>query len=389
MKKLAEFIIQKNVPIGEDATSIEHRSKIGNVQGWISVWGNAILFILKFVLGMFSGSIALLADAFHTLSDVITSGIVIFGFHIAKKPADKEHPFGHGRAETIATLTIALLLGFVGFEFLKTGIHRILNPSEIQANWYLVSAVVLTILVKEWMAKLAYHLGDIIDSDTLRADALHHRSDSLSSVLVVISLISVRFGYTLVDGLMAIGVAGFMLYSGYSIARNAIDDLLGSPVSNDTIEDIRQMAKSVDKVYNVHDIIVHRYGMHNFISMHIEVDEKLSAFNLHNIADKVEKIVAHKLTADVVTHVDPVIIEGETVENIRQIVQNEMKTYSVPGIIQDLRFVEDKEVESILFQVPVPVNFPDVVILEENIRQKLTREYPSSAIMMDFVTQLT
>ncbi len=389
MKKLAEFIIQKNVPVGEDATSIEHRSQIGKVQGWISVWGNAILFILKFVLGMFSGSIALLADAFHTLSDVITSGIVIFGFHIAKKPADKEHPFGHGRAETIATLTIALLLGFVGFEFLKTGIQRILNPSEIQANWYLVGAVILTILVKEWMAKLAYHLGDIIDSDTLRADALHHRSDSLSSVLVVISLISVRFGYTLVDGLMAIGVAGFMLYSGYSIARNAIDDLLGSPVSNDTIEDIRQMAKSVDKVYNVHDIIVHRYGMHNFISMHIEVDEKLSAFNLHNIADKVEKIVAHKLTADVVTHVDPVIIEGETVENIRQIVQNEMKTYSVPGIIQDLRFVEDKEVESILFQVPVPVNFPDVVILEENIRQKLTSEYPSSAIMMDFVTQLT
>ena len=360
MKKLAEFIIQKNVPVGEDATSIEHRSQIGKVQGWISVWGNAILFILKFVLGMFSGSIALLADAFHTLSDVITSGIVIFGFHIAKKPADKEHPFGHGRAETIATLTIALLLGFVGFEFLKTGIQRILNPSEIQANWYLVGAVILTILVKEWMAKLAYHLGDIIDSDTLRADALHHRSDSLSSVLVVISLISVRFGYTLVDGLMAIGVAGFMLYSGYSIARNAIDDLLGSPVSNDTIEDIRQMAKSVDKVYNVHDIIVHRYGMHNFISMHIEVDEKLSAFNLHNIADKVEKIVAHKLTADVVTHVDPVIIEGETVENIRQIVQNEMKTYSVPGIIQDLRFVEDKEVESILFQVPVPVNFPEI-----------------------------
>jgi len=207
-------------------------------------------------------------------------------------------------------------------------------------------------------------------------------------VLVLISLISVRFGYTLVDGLMAIGVAGFMLKSGYSIARNAIDDLLGTPVSPEALDQIRQLALSVQRVYNVHDIIVHRYGSHHFISLHVEVDERLNSEAMHSVADRVEKRIAHKLTAEVVTHVDPVIVNGETVENIREIIHQQMESHNIPGVVQDLRFVEDNEVESILFQIPVSVNFTDKAQLEKDIRRELSGMYPSSEIRMDFIPQI-
>ena len=246
----------------------------------------------------------------------------------------------------------------------------------------------LTILIKEWMANLAFHLADIIDSDTLRADALHHRSDSFSSILVVVSLISVRFGFVILDGIMAIGVAGFMLFSGFPIARDEINDLLGTATSPEKIDKIRQLANSIENVYNLHDIIVHRYGIHNFISLHVEVDEKVTAEKLHAVADQVEKKIAHKLEAKVVTHVDPVVVRGETVENIRLIIQRELDICLPNGEVQDLRFVEDVEVESILFQVPIPLNYKEEIKLEDCIRKKLEEAYPKSEIRIDFVAQL-
>ncbi len=388
MMNTTDYFVKKIVSGEKSPGSRESRSRIGMIQGWISMAGNFVLFVIKMVLGWLSGSIALMADAFHTLSDVTTSGVVIFGFNISRKPADKEHPFGHGRAETITTLTVSMLIVFVGFEFLKTGITRIMHPEPVESNWIIIAAVVLTIVVKEWMAKLAERLADVIDSDTLRADAIHHRSDMYSSLLVVVALIGAQLGINFLDAVMGIGVSIFMLYSGYSIARSAIDDLLGTPVSKETLDKIRQLACSVEGVYNVHDIIVHRYGTHSFISIHVEVSDKLPSEAMHRIADKVEKKIAHNMEAEVITHMDPITTEGAMLEDIRQIIRRQMEKHELKQDAQDLRLVADSKVESILFEVPVPVGFAHGKALEDDILEALRSSYPDSDILMDMKTQL-
>ncbi len=259
MTALADYIIRKQVPLGENPELPKFRGNIGITQGWISIVANFIIFVLKLVFGFISNSIALIADAFHSLSDMASSGVVVFGFKMASKPADKEHPFGHGRAETIAALTISILIGFTGIEFIKTSITRFMNPNSIEVSWAVILVVLITIVLKEVLARLSYNLGDKINSSTLIADAIHHRSDMWSSVLVLSAFGGAWLGYPKIDAIMGLGVAGMMIQSAYAIARTAIDDLLGKPVDTETIKNIKEYAMQTPEVSNVHDIVVHSY----------------------------------------------------------------------------------------------------------------------------------
>ena len=202
MITLADYIIRKNVPLNENPTLPVFRGKVGMVQGWISIILNLLLFGIKLFFGVVSNSIALIADAFHTLSDMASSAIVVFGFKMASKPADKEHPFGHGRAETIAALCIAILIGFAGFEFLKTSIVRLMYIEIIQVSQIILAVVFITIILKEAMARLSYSLGETINSDTLKADAIHHRTDMFSSILVLVAIAGAWLGYPKLDAMM-------------------------------------------------------------------------------------------------------------------------------------------------------------------------------------------
>ena len=381
---LAYLTVKRIVPEGEDVTSTQNRSKVGIFQGYVSITGNIILFGIKIVLGLASASLALIADAFHTLSDVVSSMVVIFGYHIARKPPDEEHPFGHGRAETIASLTIALLIGFVGFEFFKIAISRLMNPGIIEANWVWISAIALTIFIKEWMARYSFQLGDIIHSDTLKADGMHHKSDSYSSILTIVAMAGGIYGIVWLDGAMAIGVACFMLYTGYEIAKDAINDLLGTTESPEMILNIRETACMVDGVFNVHDIIVHRYGNHSFISLHVEVSNLLSSEEIHHIADSVEKKIGDHLNAQVVTHVDPITVDGETINEIREIVQDSMNSFGISDVVQDLRIVRNDKVESILFEIPVSTDFDNEEPLDNHVKNSLKAKYPEASIVVDF-----
>ncbi|MDP7027317.1 MAG: cation diffusion facilitator family transporter [Candidatus Marinimicrobia bacterium] len=389
MIALAEYIIRKQVPVGEDPGLPKFRSNIGISQGWVSIFANLALFILKLVFGFISNSIALIADAFHTLSDMASSGVVVFGFKMASKPADKEHPFGHGRAETIAALTISILVGFTGIEFIKTSMNRFMNPTQIEINWVVILVVLITIIIKEGLAQLSYNLGERINSNTLIADAIHHRSDMWSSMLVLSAFGGVWLGYSKADGIMGLGVAVMMIQSAYTIARSAIDDLLGKPVDANTIKIIREFALQVPEVYNVHDIVVHSYGAHRFISLHIEIAEGKSPESMHDIADTVEKLISQGLEADVITHVDPVTIEGEEISIVKGIVELNQKAFNLKDAIQDLRIVKNNQIESILFQVPVPVEFNQKDEFKEKCSLELIQKYPNSEIMIEFKSQMS
>ena len=389
MMLLADYIIKKNVPQGTNPALPAFRGKIGMSQGWISILINMLLFGIKLFFGVISNSIALIADSFHTLSDMASSAIVVFGFKMGAKPADKEHPFGHGRAETIAALTISILIGFAGFEFLKNSIARFIQIEPIEVTRVLFVVVFIAIILKELLARLSYILGEAIDSDTLKADALHHRSDMFSSILVLVAFAGTWMGYPRLDAMMGLGVAGFMLYSAYGIARNAIDDLLGKPVDLQTIQDIKSIAMEVEGIMNAHDIVVHSYGVNRFISLHIEIPEGESPELMHKKADKVEKLLAVEMNANVVTHVDPVTVEGEEYEKIHGIILKNLQAMNLPETIQHLRVVKTKEVESILFQVPVSVEFYQKEEFKTKCKQELQQMFPDSNVMIEFKSQMS
>ena len=389
MTALADYIIRKQVPLGENPELPKFRGNIGITQGWISIVANFIIFVLKLVFGFISNSIALIADAFHSLSDMASSGVVVFGFKMASKPADKEHPFGHGRAETIAALTISILIGFTGIEFIKTSITRFMNPNSIEVSWAVILVVLITIVLKEVLARLSYNLGDKINSSTLIADAIHHRSDMWSSVLVLSAFGGAWLGYPKIDAIVGLGVAGMMIQSAYAIARTAIDDLLGKPVDTETIKNIKEYAMQSPEVSNVHDIVVHSYGAHRFISLHLEIAEGKSPESMHDIADSVEKLLSHEMEADVITHVDPVSLEGKEIAIIKDIILKNQKLFDLEESIQDLRIVKNHHVESILFQVPVPVEFNKQEQFSKKCSEDLGNKYPDCKIDIEFKSQMS
>ena len=389
MTALADYIIRKQVPLGENPELPKFRGNIGITQGWISIVANFIIFVLKLVFGFISNSIALIADAFHSLSDMASSGVVVFGFKMASKPADKEHPFGHGRAETIAALTISILIGFTGIEFIKTSITRFMNPNSIEVSWAVILVVLITIVLKEVLARLSYNLGDKINSSTLIADAIHHRSDMWSSVLVLSAFGGAWLGYPKIDAIMGLGVAGMMIQSAYAIARTAIDDLLGKPVDTETIKNIKEYAMQSPEVSNVHDIVVHSYGAHRFISLHLEIAEGKSPESMHDIANSVEKLLSHEMEADVITHVDPVSLEGKEIAIIKDIILKNQKLFNLEESIQDLRIVKNHHVESILFQVPVPVEFNKQEQFSKKCSEDLGNKYPDCKIDIEFKSQMS
>ena len=389
MTALADYIIRKQVPLGENPELPKFRGNIGIAQGWISIVANFIIFVLKLVFGFISNSIALIADAFHSLSDMASSGVVVFGFKMASKPADKEHPFGHGRAETIAALTISILIGFTGIEFIKTSITRFMNPNSIEVSWAVILVVLITIVLKEVLARLSYNLGDKINSSTLIADAIHHRSDMWSSVLVLSAFGGAWLGYPKIDAIMGLGVAGMMIQSAYAIARTAIDDLLGKPVDTETIKNIKEYAMQSPEVSNVHDIVVHSYGAHRFISLHLEIAEGKSPESMHDIADSVEKLLSHEMEADVITHVDPVSLGGKEIAIIKGIILKNQKLFDLEESIQDLRIVKNHHVESILFQVPVPVEFNKQEQFSKKCSEDLGNKYPDCKIDIEFKSQMS
>lgn len=285
-------------------TTHAERARYGYLEAWVSIIGNIALSALKLVLAILSGSISLMADAFHTLSDVVTSFIVLIGFRVAKSPADRDHPFGHGRMESIATLIVAVLLVVAGTEFIKRSILRFIDPPEVSGSLFIAAVMVITGLAKEWMAWFAFKLGKKIDSSALKVDAWHHRTDAIASILVAIAIIAARFGYMRVDPVLGIVVAIIIIYVALTIGFSSINYLLGKAPSHEMIELIRKSALTFPDVIGVHGVHVHSYGEHRAVSLHIEIDASTDLEKAHRIASSVESRIAKGFNASCVVHVD-------------------------------------------------------------------------------------
>ncbi|PMQ00780.1 MAG: cobalt transporter [Dictyoglomus sp. NZ13-RE01] len=284
-----------------------NRKDIGYLEGWVSIIGNFILFLFKFLAGLYINSIALIADAFHSLSDVLTSIVVILGFKLGSKPADENHPFGHGRIEQIATLIIAFMLIVVAYDLGKNSFERILNPKIVSFNLVIFILMLISSLFKEWMARFSIFLGKKINSSTLIADAWHHRSDAVAGILVSIGLIGMKYKIFVLDGIMGLFVSLLLVWVSIDLIKSSSSFLIGEAPSSELIQKVEETISSIPGVLNFHDISVHDYQSNKVITLHIEVDNKLSAKEAHDIALKVQDSLKNLSDfSQVVVHIDPI-----------------------------------------------------------------------------------
>lgn len=385
MKKITHWLVANLIRNHQNANDLKVRLKYGLLEGWVSIVLNFLIFIVKLALGLTIRSVALIADALHTLADSATSLVVIIGFKIARKPSDEEHPFGHGRMEFITALVIAVLLFAVSVEFFEKSLYRIFHPTTSRASLLVILIIGGTVLVKEIMARFASELGDMIDSKALKADALHHRSDVFATLLVIVSLIGSYYGYTRLDGIMGITVSLVIGYSAYSIAKEVINPLLGEAPSIERIQEVENLAMQHSGVLGVHEIIIHTYGRVRMISLHLEVSDKSSAYELHRLSEEVEEIIAKKLRAQVVAHIDPINKDHPLYEETSRVISDIISKDQKVSSFHDLRIVgTDPGISKAVFNIVLEgdVDAQERYDIIRSIREQFAQSFPKMKIVI-------
>ena len=280
--------------------------QLGYFEGWLSIFINTLLFGLKFWVGTISGSVAMIADAWHTLSDTLTSVVVVIGFWISGKPADKDHPFGHGRAEAIGAIVIATLLMLVGFNF---GVESIKKLKDHQAATFGVVAVIVflvSVIIKECLAQFSFWAGRKIKSHSLMADAWHHRSDAIASGLIVAG---VWFGraFWWIDGVMGFCISALILYVAYDILRKASSMLLGEEPEPNLRKEVEALVKRIaPAAMEVHHFHIHRYGEHLEVTLHTRLPADLKLSSAHEIGHEIETAIREGLGIEATLHLEPI-----------------------------------------------------------------------------------
>ncbi len=283
----------------------KQNSRIAYKEGWLSVVVNLFLFAIKLWAGIVSGSVAIIADAWHTLSDSLSSLVVIFGAHVSAKPPDDEHPFGHGRAELIASVLIAAFLGFVAYEFINESIRNL--SERVSANFGTIAIVVtiISIVVKESLAQYAFRAGRKTNYSSLRADGWHHRTDAISSAIILVGILVGRYLWW-IDGVLGILVAIMIFWAGYEILKQAMSRLLGEAPQPDLVHHLTTSAEKITSLdLRIHHIHLHEYGDHKELTFHVKLPPEMSVLEAHDLTEKVEKQIWEDLEMVATVHMEP------------------------------------------------------------------------------------
>lgn len=292
--------------------SKKYKTFLGYLEGVISIILNIFLFGLKYWVGVKTFSIAIIADAWHTLSDSLTSLVVIIGFKISSKPADKEHPFGHGQAEIVSSVIIGTMLAIVGFNFLIASIQRFENQQSVVYNNLAIIVFVISVVVKEGLAQFSIRAGKKIDARSLIADGWHHRSDALVSLMVLAGIFVGRY-FWWVDSIMGIIVSLIIFYTAYLVLKDSINTLIGKEPSEDFKKEIEKIVTdSVSHDVLLHHLHCHRYGDNKELTFHIRLPAEIKLVEAHRISEELENKIREKMEIETTIHIEP-IIDGEKI----------------------------------------------------------------------------
>jgi cation diffusion facilitator family transporter len=302
--RIADVFISDMDDLDKKSVRIQH----GLLAGWISVCLILVLFLIKLGLGLKSGSISVLANSFHLLSHLANSIILIVGFIITARPATSKTPFGHGRMEHVTPLIMSIFLFVSGFQLAETSLHQALEPHPIHYWPGLIWILAATVVVKLFLNQFINYLGDRVDSHAIHHSALHHTIEAVMSLAVIGGLIAGHyFDRTELDGYLGVLVSLWLLYVGFRHGKEAIVPLLGEAPPKDLIIKIRNIAKSVEGIADAHEVIVHDYGTHYILSMHVEIPEKYGPAQMHEITERCEGRLRREFGGEAVCHTDPLM----------------------------------------------------------------------------------
>ena len=366
---MTNLLMRRFVTPTGDADPRHTRAAAGRLSGIVGIVCNLLLFALKLAVGTISGSVSITADAMNNLSDASSSIVTLLGFHLAEKPADEHHPFGHARFEYLSGLAVAGLILIIGYELAQTSIGKILNPAPVDLQWVTVAVLVGSIAVKFWLSRFNTKLGVMIDSATLMATAADSRNDCLATGAVLVAAIIERVTSWQVDGIMGLACAAFILWSGCNMAKETISPLLGESTDPEQRQLIADFVSGWPKVLGYHDLMVHDYGPgQRFASLHIEMDRNEDAVECHEIIDDMERAMLKEHGIHLVVHYDPVVANDPAADRMRNLVTGILRVRDPRLSIHDFRMVPGAGHTNLLFDLAVP---SDLCKEHDQIQQSL------------------
>ena len=376
---MTSYIIKRFIPDFDNTKSPAVRAAYGKLAGIVGIVCNLFLFAAKIIIGMLSSSVSITADAVNNLSDATSSIISLIGFKLSDKPADAEHPYGHGRYEYIAALTISAFIILIGFELLKSSVEKILHPESVSFGIPAVIVLVMSILLKAWMAGFNKKSGKKINSNTLIATSADCKNDVLTTFAILIASLVSHFTKLELDGIAGTVVAIYILIGGAKLILETLDPLLGSPPTAEYVKHISDKIMSYDGVIGMHDLMVHDYGpCRKFASVHVEMAAEDDPIDSHDIIDNIEQDFLREEKLNLIIHYDPILTKDPITNDIRKQVDLKVKEINESLSIHDLRVVPGNTHTNLVFDCVCPHGVKiEKAELKKMISQKV-REINSS-----------
>ena len=364
------------------------RKAYGTLCSVLGIFLNIFLFVGKYVAGFVSGSIAIMADAFNNLSDAGSSFITLIGFIFAGKKPDSDHPFGHGRIEYLSGLGVAFLIMLMGVELMKSSVKKIMHPEAVEISALSVGILVVSILVKLYMAYYNKKVGKQINSGAMLATSTDSLSDAVSTTVVLLAMLFLHFTKINIDGYCGVLVALFILVAGFEAAKDTVSPLLGQAPEPEFVERIESIVTAHEEVVGIHDLIVHDYGPgRRIISLHAEVPGNGDIYELHDVIDLIERELEQELHCDATIHMDPIDTDNEAVAEKKAAVVALIDSMQEGMTIHDFRMVVGTTHTNLIFDVVVPVGYKKTGdTLKKQIEQLVQEKWPDcfTVIKVDY-----
>jgi len=356
-----------------DVNNLETRGKYGMLSSATGIVVNILLSIVKLVIGIIANSISIISDALNNITDVGSSVVTMIGFKISQKKIDKDHPWGHGRMEYITAFIVDIIILMVGFELLKSSIDKIIHPELPAVNNVTIIILVIAVLTKLWLFLFYKKIAKTIDSNAIKGNAYDSISDSISTLVVLISAVVAKLCGISIDGYASLIVSVFILFTGYKAIKETVDLLLGMKPDPEFIKDIEEEAKKYDMISGIHDIMVHDYGPgRKIVSFHAEVPADGDICKVHDIIDQMEQDLFEKFNCITTIHMDPIVVDNKEINDMRYFTEKIVKELNPEFSIHDFRMTDGGKRVNLIFDLVVPRDKEyDKEEIIKNVQQKI------------------
>ena len=382
---MIKWIIRLFIREPENTSEQRVRGQYGTLGSVVGISVNVFLSVVKFLVGTFTGSVAVTADAANNLSDAGGSIISLISIRLAQKPVDREHPFGHGRMEYLGALGVGVLILLMGVELLLSGVDSILHPVRPAFGWVPLILMIFSILMKVWLYFFYTHVGKKIDASALLAAAKDSLSDVLATSAVALSMVIGVFTAFPVDGVMGVIVAALVLKAGFDVCKDTIDSLMGGKPDKELGRRIIDMLMKYDKILGTHDLILHDYGPGRCVaSVHAEVPADGDILELHEMIDQAEREISTELNIPICIHMDPIVSGDPETDRVAAQLNDYLKGRDEGLMLHDLRRVPGAKQINLVFDVVVPAGYKDVKTLEQDICAEAKRIDPCYNCVIHF-----